>query len=86
MNKICPRCNTANPAEANFCRHCRYKFRRYADYPQSLESYCFVSTSTLMEGNDNRIDTHAKKYCNQDVASSIGRIMFGLLNCNINHR
>ena len=27
MNKICPKCNTSNPAEANFCRHCGYEFQ-----------------------------------------------------------
>lgn len=26
MNKTCPKCNTSNPAEANFCRHCGAKF------------------------------------------------------------
>lgn len=25
--KICPKCNTSNPAEANFCRHCGANFR-----------------------------------------------------------
>lgn len=24
--KICPKCKTENPIEANFCRHCRYEF------------------------------------------------------------
>ena len=27
MNKTCPKCNTSNPAEANFCRHCGYEFQ-----------------------------------------------------------
>ena len=22
----CPDCNTSNPKDANYCRHCRYKF------------------------------------------------------------
>jgi len=26
MNKTCPKCNTSNPEEANFCRHCGAKF------------------------------------------------------------
>lgn len=25
-NKICPKCNSENPIEANFCRKCRYEF------------------------------------------------------------
>ena len=25
--KTCPKCNTSNPAEANFCRHCGYEFQ-----------------------------------------------------------
>lgn len=27
MNKTCPKCNTSNPEEANFCRHCGYEFQ-----------------------------------------------------------
>lgn len=26
MNKTCPKCNTSNPAEANYCRRCGAKF------------------------------------------------------------
>lgn len=26
IEKICPKCNTVNPTEANFCRHCRHEF------------------------------------------------------------
>ena len=65
MSKICPRCNTANPAEANFCRHCRYQFRR-------------------LDGVGRMFRT--RRYCAPEVASTLGRIMLGLLNCNIKHR
>ena len=27
MSKNCPKCNTSNPSEANFCRHCGYEFQ-----------------------------------------------------------
>lgn len=35
-NRTCPQCNTSNPAEANFCRHCGVKFRNDMIAPSSV--------------------------------------------------
>ena len=45
INKICPKCNTENPQEANYCRHCGAKFE---EKPR-VQSYDHSSSNAIRQ-------------------------------------
>lgn len=67
--KICPKCNTENPVEANFCRHCRYEF------PEATKNGCsidpvikslYVRESEYCEGSKIHIEWEVENVTSLD--------------------
>ena len=54
-NKICPKCNTSNPEEANFCRHCGYEFQAVQDAKNENENSLIVALQKKIIALQNEI-------------------------------
>ena len=52
--QICPKCNTENPVEANFCRYCGYAI--YSEHN------IYIEYQRLQNENDRLKKEYAKKH------------------------